>query len=88
MSVVMSITKAIKILNSYIERNKKMIEVLENPATSWNKKFDCMRELSYEMADLAKTDIKVLELIKKEFSQNVNTQRKCEIKQWMENGTS
>lgn len=62
----MAVKKAIKILDSYIERNKQMVEVLANPAKSWNEKFDCMRELSKEMANLAKNDIKVFESIKQE----------------------
>ena len=66
MSRVMTVKKAIRILDSYIKRNKSMAEILENPATSWNEKFDCMRELSKEMANLAKNDIKVFESIKQE----------------------
>lgn len=76
MSDTMTVKRAIDILNLYIERNKKMVETLENPAKSWNEKFDCMRDLSHEMADLAKSDIKVFESINKEMQPNCKHPKK------------
>lgn len=53
-------------MDLFIQRNHKMIEGLINPNSSWNKNFDCTRELAQTIANLTQEEIQVLELIKKQ----------------------
>ena len=63
---MMTIQKAIKILDWLIETDQKIVEGFIDPTKSWNQNFDCTKELAQTMADLKKKDIETFVMIKKE----------------------
>ena len=72
----MTVKKALELLNLFVERNKKMAEGFSDPSKSWNRNDECTKGLAHEIADLARQDLKVLELIKKELHVNCKHPKK------------
>ncbi len=76
----MSVKKAIKLLDIFLERNNKLADDLIDPTKPWNGSFDFITPLIETLADLTKDDTKVLELIKKQLQTNCKHPKKMRDK--------
>lgn len=62
----MTLKKAIKILDWLIEQEINLAEGFANSKKSWNRDFDCMRDLAKSLSDSKMYEIKALKIIKNE----------------------
>lgn len=62
----MTIKKAVKILEWFIEKQNQYSESMIDPKQAWNQDFDVLRDMTKSFSDRQKDEIKVLEIIKTE----------------------
>ena len=72
----MTVKRAIRILDAFIEKYQMEAEDLLKPAQSWNQHFDCLKELVITMSDSKRGDAQVLRIIKKELLVNCKHPKK------------
>jgi hypothetical protein len=67
---VLTLKKAIKILDWLIEQENKLSQGFVDVKKSWNQDFDCARDLAKSLSDSKRHEIETLQIIKNELIPN------------------
>ena len=75
----MTVQKAIKILDWLIEQETIRSEGFIDPKHSWNQDFDCLKGLAKSFSNSIKTEIEILQILRKELVPKCKHPKKCKI---------
>ncbi|MHA7648068.1 hypothetical protein [Nitrosopumilus sp. S4] len=74
----MTIKKAIKILDWFIELQKNRSEGFADPQKLWNQNHDFMRDFAKSLSDSIQNEVEILQILRKELVPNCKHPKKMQ----------